>query len=761
MNAMLSGRAGCAVLLEKDSVQWFRIEDPDSLHATIPDAVDVLFRDVQDVEYLEGTTHDEVSNRLEDAVDCAEALDLALFLLDPVLTEETRRSAAWELDELLADPMIVERLEEIFCAAPLPSGADLAGAHRYADEASPHTARFLERLDQWQPSIAAIRHDWLAVSEEVLPDSAERRLAEAGFLRAGMFRRLTAAREAGNLSAALIDGLRHPDLIQSLGAATTRQILTAWNKRIVSGATHSRLPRRQDREDSEELPLNEGKKKRRKGKNRTHAFENADQQKRHIVDWMRQGDLHRVRQLIEELVASQLRNDAGRQYVCKSLCDLAVQAQEFSLFTLQLELTARSVELVPDDAWALAQHGKALLNVSQPSQALDSYNRSLDFGENIAARNGRAEVLKSQGRLDDALAAYDEVRREHPEDVVAKNGRAEVLKSQGRLDEALTAYDDVRREHPEDVFAKAGRAEVLKSLGQLEEALAAYDDVSRQHPDDVVAKNGRAEVLKSQGRLDEALTAYDDVRRQHPENVVAKNGRAEVLKSQGRLDEALTAYDDVRRQHPENVVAKNGRAEVLKSQGRLDEALTAYDDIRRQHPEDVVARNGRATLLTAMGRWEDALESLPEQPSSAFNDWIGFHIRGMVHFRTNNFAEAIRIFEQGVADCPFGASRDYFRTALAVVRLRMRQFPDARQALDDMQSPVLKERANILQVHAFCGLNQFDEARALFEQIPAEQAPATQALRQALGRTVALRNPQLLDNDRLIELEIQYLLLAA
>src|SRR5205814_863879 len=188
-----------------------------------------------------------------------------------------------------------------------------------------------------------------------------------------------------------------------------------------------------------------------------------------------------------------------------SLCDLAMEAKDLGMFDLQLELTERSVGEVPDDAWSWAQYGDALLTRRRFDEALYAFEQSVNFGEGASAKTGRAEVMKAQGRLDDALAAFDEVIAQHPENAVAKTGRAEVLKAQGRLDDALAAFDAAIAQHPENAVAKTGRAEVLKAQGRLVESLDAYNEIRTRHPDDEVARNGRSCVLAALGRYEEAL----------------------------------------------------------------------------------------------------------------------------------------------------------------------------------------------------------------------------------------------------------------
>jgi tetratricopeptide (TPR) repeat protein len=191
---------------------------------------------------------------------------------------------------------------------------------------------------------------------------------------------------------------------------------------------------------------------------------------------------------------------------------------------------------------------------------------------------------------------------------VAKTGRAEVLKSQGEFEHALAAYDEVIRQHPENVVAKNGRAEILKAQGEFKDALAAYDEVIRQHPEDVVAKTGRAEILKAQGEFKEALAAYDEVIRQHPENVVAKNGRAEVLTVSGELYDALTAYNEVRLRYPSNTIARNGRSSVLAALRKYDEALEDLPVDNAVGLQDWIGLHIRGMVLIQMKRFEDAIQ---------------------------------------------------------------------------------------------------------------------------------------------------------
>jgi tetratricopeptide (TPR) repeat protein len=248
---------------------------------------------------------------------------------------------------------------------------------------------------------------------------------------------------------------------------------------------------------------------------------------------------------------------------------------------------------------------------------------------------------------------------------------------------------------------------------------------------------------------------------QHPEDVVAKTGYAEVLKALNRLPEALTAYEQAMTQHPENVVAKNGYAEVLKALNRLPEALTAYEQAMAQHAEDVVAKTGASCVLAALGLWEQALALLSQSEPMTEQDWIAYHIRGMIHLRRGELDRAIAIFEHGAAHNPRPASREYFRTALAAACLRKREYERAASVLDEVTSPALQSRANVLRLHAFGARGDCQRTIEIYSQLPENPEPVVAELQHELHRRYVLFSTPEHDDDWVFDKETDYILLAA
>jgi tetratricopeptide (TPR) repeat protein len=792
MNAVISGTAGRALLVDGKSLKSFDVDDPSKLVERKQSDLPYLFGEGRDLRVIENSDIASIATELKSDSALTLALDLVLISLDEELEDDIRKDALQDLDELLVEAQLRERLEGIMYARPLPDDADLAGALKFCDSVRlPNSFAFLEDLGRRQPLISKVSAAWDVIPTKVFGGYEQQSHFQRVAVQRGLFRSLVITLETPSPISKFLLNFGLNKAIQQL--RNYRQVLQEWTTPFrQSGEAPTIRPEAE--EEFERETVTKRRHGRRFGLNRAAVLKEVNKRKGIISAAIHRRDLARVQVLVTDLVDYQ-RENGEIEHAAKSLCDLAMEAKELGMFSLQLELTERSITIAPDDGWSWAQHGDALLNMQNLDEALRAYQQADAFGAGVIAKKGRAEVLKAKGQFDAALAAFDEVISQYPDDVVAKSGRAEVLKAQGQLTAALEAYEEAIREHPESAVAKTGRAEVLKAQGQFTAALAAFEEVIREYPDDIVAKTGRAEVLKAQGQLPAALEAYEAAIREHPEDAVAKNGRAEVLKAQGQFSAAVEAYEQAIREHPGYVAAKTGRAEALKAQGRfsaalaayeeailehpydvvaksgragvlkargeLDAALIAYDEIRRRHPHNTFVRNGRGCVLAALGRYQEAVENLPKQNPISLADWIGYHIRGMVLLRTGNVTDAIRIFDEGVQNDPWPSDREYFRAALALAWLVGRRFKKATQVLEQVKAPLLQPAANVLRIHAFGAQGNVQRATVAYDSLSSTPYLRSNDLTQELRHQFILRRPPRRDEEWIVDREAQIILLAA
>jgi tetratricopeptide (TPR) repeat protein len=383
-----------------------------------------------------------------------------------------------------------------------------------------------------------------------------------------------------------------------------------------------------------------------------------------------------------------------------------------------------------DVVFAWMGHAETLRDMWFFEDSLRVYQKTIElFPDSRPALCGRAAVLADMGRLTEALDGYQEAIRLFGSDLYALTGRAEIWKQMGRLEDALAAYDSIVVSHGQKSVPYCGRADVLKLLGELHRASDAYREAKDRFPYISVPYCGLAEVLREQGKYEEALEVYDDALRRFQLEPYVRNGRANILKLVGKLDEALAAYDENVRLFPYNLICVNGRADLLKELGDFKNAISIYETIMKKWPGFQSAKHALAAILVVLNRYEDAERLLPSGPPRTRDEWIGYHVRGMILLRTDRIEEAITHFTNGSVTIPYASERRYYENALVIARLRQREFELATKLVKHVSGSV----GNILQLHAFGASGRAIQAKNAYARAQDYCPPRLVELRDELA----------------------------
>ncbi|GAA0910147.1 tetratricopeptide repeat protein [Virgisporangium aurantiacum] len=175
-------------------------------------------------------------------------------------------------------------------------------------------------------------------------------------------------------------------------------------------------------------------------------------------------------------------------------------------------------------AWPLAVWLEEQGRVDQAVEVL----RPLADGGSSNAAAVLAELLTRHGRVDEAVG----ILRSTPDDECLLTLLCDLLISQGRPDEALAAVDDVAARHG-DMWSelRVQRWRVLAQCGRIEEAIAAARDVP-------YLTTELADLLVEAGRPDEAITVLR--RAQH--DAWSTTQLAKLLIQQGHVSEAIEPF---------------------------------------------------------------------------------------------------------------------------------------------------------------------------------------------------------------------------
>jgi len=263
----------------------------------------------------------------------------------------------------------------------------------------------------------------------------------------------------------------------------------------------------------------------------------------------------------------------------------------------------------------------ACLGLAAARRNQDYSSEQAIWGDTVAKRpqNARAHVnlgaalLGVPGRLNDAIAQYEEALRLDPRDAEVHNDLGSVfLKMPGRLNDAIAQYEEALRLRPDYAEAHNNLGNSLAGApGRLGDSVAQYEEALRLRPGDAEMHSNLGYVLSNvPGRLGDAIAQCEEALRLNPDYAKAhKNLGGALLKVPGRLNDAIAEYQEALRLEPGDADAHFSLGNAwLEAPGHLGDAIAQYEEALRLNPDHPRAHNNLGYALSGVpGRQEDAI----------------------------------------------------------------------------------------------------------------------------------------------------------
>ncbi len=196
----------------------------------------------------------------------------------------------------------------------------------------------------------------------------------------------------------------------------------------------------------------------------------------------------------------------------------------------------------------------------------------------------RNEVYRSD------VAIWSDVVAQRPHNTRALVNLGTVLVRDGRVDEALARYNEAIQLDPGNSDAQFNLGLTLAGRNDLDGALVHLNEAVRLVPHSALAQCNLGMVLAEKGDLAGASRHLSESLRFDPRNAVAHNAMGIVLARQSNPAEAEKEFGKAVQLQPDNAEAQANLGFALAQLGRIEEAVRHWETAVRLDPRQANVR---------------------------------------------------------------------------------------------------------------------------------------------------------------------------
>ena len=361
----------------------------------------------------------------------------------------------------------------------------------------------------------------------------------------------------------------------------------------------------------------------------------------------------------------------------------------------------RALDIRPQLLPALNNLGNAYQEQGMWDLALATYRRALAVQEHASIYHNIGHTFAAAGRADSAQVYYRRALELDPDLHEAYKGLFKALRSEDRLQSAVAVLDQALRRWPQDQLLLLLRGDALAALGREEEAVASYRRAGKEEGG--IWQRLGAEALRRHNWT-RALDHFDRAL-EFSTAAFAHNGRGTALLETGQIEAALAAFRQAARLEPESATAYANIGRAFLRYGRAVEAAAALERACALEPE-----TGRLQAL-----WAQALERAGkvEAAAAAYKRAIArepeadeyYHNLGFLYADMGAEAEAETMFRQALVRNPHQVEAHFSLGGLYLDQRRYQRAVDAYRAALELQPDYADAWINLASAQLHLGRN--------------------------------------------------------
>lgn len=239
--------------------------------------------------------------------------------------------------------------------------------------------------------------------------------------------------------------------------------------------------------------------------------------------------------------------------------------------------------LSPDYGRAFQEEGHLLKTEGRPDQALAAFQLATRYNPSLVASwEAQAQLLGAAGQTAEANLAASQLQRlsSLPRELLAVTNHIH----EGRIFRAEEIARTFLQKHPHNVEGMRLLADIGSRLGVHEDADFLLETAIKLDPENIQLQIDYIQVLRKRQKFAAALEAAEALVLREPDSAIFKSLLAIECMQAGEYMRALSLFDEVLQKVPNDAATLTSRGHALKTYGRSDDAIASYKAAVQHHP---------------------------------------------------------------------------------------------------------------------------------------------------------------------------------
>lgn len=265
----------------------------------------------------------------------------------------------------------------------------------------------------------------------------------------------------------------------------------------------------------------------------------------------------------------------------------------------------------PDSVDALCQKAETLVAMGRTPDGLECF--AVAVGKSPQAteiQNRMAEVLVNAKRNDEAIALYEQVRRQGQPTMRTYDGLATVYQITGDLEAAKRVLEEACKKDFDPAFANYRLGLLFAYAKDYSSAQRSFETAVKASPSDPRLLKALSLAYSRQGNRNDAIATARKLTGIAPDSVEDAFYLATLVQDNQDYETAINEYRAVLKRNPKHVLAMNNLAALLAERGQIDEALPIAQGAATLAPEMPAVQDTYGWIQFQKGAWQAARVAL-------------------------------------------------------------------------------------------------------------------------------------------------------